>query len=129
MIHNFDFRIFYEDTDLAGIVYYANYLKFIERARSNLVNVLGIDQLGLSLDGAVFVVRDLSAEFLAPARMGDKLRVETDVLSGSHVRLILQQNVWRKTHLIFRSKVTIVLIGGDGKPKKLPAKIRQISQL
>ncbi|MDT2018039.1 MAG: thioesterase, partial [Planktomarina sp.] len=68
-------------------------------------------------------------EFLAPARMGDKLRVETDVLSGSHVRLILQQNVWRKTHLIFRSKVTIVLIGGDGKLKKLPAKIRQISQL
>ena len=129
MPHIFNFEIYYEDTDMGGIVYYANYLKFIERARSNLVNVLGIDQLGLSLDGAVFVVRDLSAEFLAPARMGDKLRVETDVLSGSHVRLILQQNVWRKTHLIFRSKVTIVSISSDGKPKKLPAKIRQISQL
>ena len=114
---------------MGGIVYYANYLKFIERARSSLINVLGIDQLGLSLDGVFFVVRDLSAEFLAPARMGDKLRVETDVLSVTHVRMILQQNVWRKKHLIFRSKVTIVLIDSDGKPKKLPAKIRQISQL
>ena len=71
MPHIFNFKIYYEDTDMGGIVYYANYFKFIERARSNLVASLGIDQLELRLSGAIFVVRNVSAEYLSPARMDD----------------------------------------------------------
>ena len=65
MSHRFNFKIYYEDTDMGGIVYYANYFKFIERARSNLVASLGIDQLELRSSGIIFVVRNVSAEYLS----------------------------------------------------------------
>ena len=124
MPHIFNFKIYYEDTDMGGIVYYANYFKFIERARSNLVASLGIDQLELRLSGAIFVVRNVSAEYLSPARMDDNLRVQTEVLDGSPVRWILQQDIWDEKDLLFRAKVTIVLIDSNGKPIRLPAKLR-----
>ena len=127
MPHIFNFKIYYEDTDMGGIVYYANYFKFIERARSNLVASLGIDQLELRLSGAIFVVRNVSAEYLSPARMDDNLRVQTEVLDGSPVRWILQQDIWGKKDLLFRAKVTIVLIERNGKPIRLPAKLRRMT--
>ena len=127
MPHIFNFRIYYEDTDMGGIVYYANYFKFIERARSNLVASLGIDQLELRLSGAIFVVRNVSAEYLSPARMDDNLRVQTEVLDGSPVRWILQQDIWDEKDLLFRAKVTIVLIDSNGKPIRLPAKLRRMT--
>ena len=127
MPHIFNFKIYYEDTDMGGIVYYANYFKFIERARSNLVASLGIDQLELRLSGAIFVVRNVSAEYLSPARMDDNLRVQTEVLDGSPVRWILQQDIWDEKDLLFRAKVTIVLIDSNGKPIRLPAKLRQMT--
>ena len=127
MPHIFNFKIYYEDTDMGGIVYYANYFKFIERARSNLVASLGIDQLELRLSGAIFVVRNVSAEYLSPARMDDNLRVQTKVLDGSPVRWILQQDIWDEKDLLFRAKVTIVLIDSNGKPIRLPAKLRRMT--
>ena len=127
MPHIFNFKIYYEDTDMGGIVYYANYLKFIERARSNLVASLGIDQLELRSSGAIFVVRNVSAEYLSPARMDDNLRVQTEVLDGSPVRWILQQDIWDEKDLLFRAKVTIVLIDSNGKPIRLPAKLRRMT--
>lgn len=125
MAHIFNFKIYYEDTDMGGIVYYANYFKFIERARSNLVAGIGIDQLELRTTGVTFVVQNVSAEYLEPARMDDNLRVETTVLGGSPVRWILQQDIWRKQKLIFKAKVTIVLVGSNGKPIRLLAKLRR----
>ena len=127
MPHIFNFKIYIEDTDIGGIVYYANYFKFIERARSNLVASLGIDQLELRLSGAIFVVRNVSAEYLSPARMDDNLRVQTEVLDGSPVRWILQQDIWGEKDLLFRAKVTIVLIDSNGKPIRLPAKLRRMT--
>ena len=125
MAHIFNFKIYYEDTDMGGIVYYANYFKFIERARSNLVAGIGIDQLELRTTGVTFVVQNVSAEYLEPARMDDILRVETTVLDGSPVRWILQQDIWREQELIFKAKVTIVLVGSNGKPIRLLAKLRR----
>ena len=127
MPHIFNFKIYIEDTDMGGIVYYANYFKFIERARSNLVASLGIDQLELRLSGTIFVVRNVSAEYLSPARMDDNLRVQTEVLDGSPVRWILQQDIWDEKDLLFRAKVTIVLIDSNGKPIRLPAKLRRMT--
>ena len=68
MTHRFPIRVYYEDTDMAGIVYYANYLKFIERARSEWVRELGIDQVQMKAEGVVFAVRRVEADYLAPAR-------------------------------------------------------------
>jgi acyl-CoA thioester hydrolase len=95
-MHSFDCRVYYEDTDLAGIVYYANYLKFIERARSEWVRGLGIDQAQLQAQaGTVFAVRHLAADYLIPARFDDLLTVTTapDHISGA--RLVLRQQVLR----------------------------------
>ena len=75
MSHRFELTVYYEDTDMGGIVYYANYLKFIERARSTWVAQLGVDQLALQASGMVFAVRSIQAEYLAPARLGDQLEV------------------------------------------------------
>jgi acyl-CoA thioester hydrolase len=123
--HLFRCRIYYEDTDLAGIVYYANYLKFIERARSEWVRDLGIDQAALRADdGLVFAVRRIEADYLAPARFGDDLEVETDAVSSTAARLVLRQTVSTDGQTLFRALVTIVALTGSGRPARLPAALR-----
>ncbi|MBE0413496.1 tol-pal system-associated acyl-CoA thioesterase [Yoonia sp.] len=125
MIHRFGLRVYYEDTDLAGIVYYANYLKYIERARSEWVRALGIDQVAMKADGVVFAVRRVEADYLAPARLDDLLDVETGVERMSAARLVLRQDVKRGQDLLFSALVTIVCIGAAGAPLRLPAVIRR----
>ena len=89
MSHQFDLKVYYEDTDMGGIVYYANYLKFIERARSTWVAELGVDQLALQASGLVFAVRNISAQYLVPARMGDNLLVCSSVIMSTAARWVL----------------------------------------
>lgn len=123
--HRFDLRVYYEDTDLAGIVYYANYLKFIERARSEWVRGLGIDQMQIkSQTGAAFAVRHLEADYLKPAHFDDQLQVRTAVISGTGARLVLSQDVWRGSDRLFAAKVTLVFIGANGQAMRLPAALR-----
>ena len=129
MPHSFSLRVYYEDTDLAGIVYYANYMKFIERARSEWVREIGVDQVALKADaGIVFAVRRVEADYLAPAKFDDILRVETAVKDISAARITLTQNVMRGDDLLFNSVVTLVCLGEGGRPTRLPADIRQLMQ-
>ena len=126
MTHTFPVRVYYEDTDLAGIVYYANYLKFIERARTEWVRGLGIDQTVLkNTHDIVFAVRRVEADYLAPARFDDELVVETDVEKLTGARIVLTQDVLRGDAVLFRSRVTLVALTGAGGPARLPANIRQ----
>lgn len=126
MTHSFPVHVYYEDTDLAGIVYYANYLKFIERARTEWVRGLGIDQSRLKEDeGIVFAVRHLEADYLSPARFDDELTVETTMTSMTGVRIVLQQEVKRAGDLLFAASVTLVALNEAGLPARLPANIRQ----
>lgn len=125
MIHRFPLRVYYEDTDLAGIVYYANYLRFIERARSEWVRELGIDQVQMKADGLVFAVRRIEADYLAPARYDDKLVVDTTMQAGSGVRLVVQQDVRRGDTVLFSAIVTIICMTSEGAVARLPAAIRQ----
>lgn len=124
MAHRFALRVYYEDTDLAGIVYYANYLKFIERARSEWVRDLGIDQRHLREQGVVFVVRRVEADYLRPARFDDVLSVETEVLGASAARMTLGQQVLRGAEVLFAAKVDLVAIRPGGGPVRLPAALR-----
>ncbi|MDA8747249.1 tol-pal system-associated acyl-CoA thioesterase [Litoreibacter sp.] len=124
MSHKFTVRIYYEDTDLAGIVYYANYLKFIERARSEWVRELGVDQVAMKADGLVFAVRRVEADYLAPARFDDLIRVQTSVARLTGSRIVLTQDVMRDTELLFGSIVTLVCLAETGKPARIPADIR-----
>jgi acyl-CoA thioester hydrolase len=123
--HRWGVRVYYEDTDLAGIVYYANYLRFIERARTEWVRRLGIDQVRLKAEaGIVFAVRRVEADYLQPARFDDVLRVETVVRERSGARLVLAQDIWRGEARLFASVVTLVALGADGRPARIPADLR-----
>ena len=124
MIHCKEIRVYYEDTDMAGIVYYANYLRFIERARSDWVREVGIDQLATKEAGVVFAVRRVEADYVAPARFDDILEVRTTLVSLSAAKMVMGQEVWRGETLIFAAKVLIVCIGASGKPVRLPAECR-----
>jgi len=125
MTHCFPVRVYYEDTDLAGIVYYANYLKFIERARSEWVRNLGVDQVQMKTEGLVFAVRRVEADYLAPARYDDELTVETTMQTGSGVRLVVRQDVKRGEEVLFSALVTIICMTEQGNVARLPAMIRQ----
>jgi len=126
MSHRFAIRVFYEDTDMGGIVYYANYLRYIERARSDWVRSLGISQNQMKEDGVVFVVQKVEAEYIATAVFEDELVVETRTRSISGARLVMEQDVRRDGELIFTAVVTAVCMGGGGRPVRLPAKIRAL---
>jgi acyl-CoA thioester hydrolase len=124
--HRLKLRVYYEDTDLAGIVYYANYLKFIERARTEWVRELGIDQGRLKAEeGIVFAVRRVEADYLAPARFDDVLEVETACLETTAARVVLGQRVMRDGRCLVDARVTIVALSDSGRPARLPAALRR----
>ena len=126
MTHQFQTRVYYEDTDLAGIVYHANYLKFIERARSEMVREAGISQSDLKAgQGIVFAVRRMDIDFLAPARFEDVLTVTTDLAALTGARFELDQAVWRGEERLFQARVQVVCMGAEGRPARIPADIRQ----
>ena len=126
MIHRFDLRVYYEDTDLAGIVYYANYLKFIERARSTVVREAGVDQNAMKDDlGVIFAVRRVEADYFSSAKLDDELQVQSTVQQISGVRVVFDQKVFRGDDLLFSALVTVACAGLNGKPARLPAEIRQ----
>ncbi|MFN3971770.1 MAG: tol-pal system-associated acyl-CoA thioesterase [Gemmobacter sp.] len=117
-------RVYYEDTDLAGIVYYANYLRFTERARTEWVRSLGIDQGRLRAEaGIVFAVRRIEADYLRPAVFDDLLEVRTMLRGMTGARIVLAQDVWRGEERLFASIVTLVCLTAQGTPARLPRDI------
>jgi acyl-CoA thioester hydrolase len=123
--HRFGLKVYYEDTDLAGIVYYANYLKFIERGRTEWVASLGIDQMALRAGaGIVFAVRRVEADYLRPARFGEDLVVETRLVIIGGARLVLEQAILRGGERIFAAVVTLVCLAEDGHAARLPPEVR-----
>ena len=127
MAHSFPFTVYYEDTDMAGIVYYANYLRFIERARSTIVEDMGVDQNTMRATGLVFAVTRVEADYIGAARLGDRLEVVTTHQAASPVRWTFDQDVRRGADLIFRAHVVAVCMTTAGKPTRLPAEIRAIA--
>ena len=126
MTHSHGVRVYYEDTDLAGIVYYANYLKFIERGRSEMLRAAGFDQTQIKTEAdVVFAVRRVVADYLAPARFDDLLDVETEVTDLTAARIVLDQKVTRAGEVLFAAQVTLVALTSQGRPTRLPADVRR----
>ena len=119
-------RVYYEDTDLAGIVYYANYLKFIERARSEMLKKANVNQMDLIKRGYFFVVTSLKADYLKPAYFEDSLKVITEVTKIKGASIILQQTIFRSEKVLFEASIRLALIDKCGKAARLPANIRQL---
>ncbi|MGR3839446.1 MAG: tol-pal system-associated acyl-CoA thioesterase [Cognatishimia sp.] len=124
-MHEFPIRVYYEDTDMAGIVYHANYLKFIERARSDWVRSKGVDQTQLKEDeGLVFVVRKIDADYFKPAKFDEELTVETRAVQVTGARLVMEQIVKRDNELLFQAMVTVVCANEAGQAARLPQNLR-----
>lgn len=123
--HRFGLRVYYEDTDLAGIVYYANYLKFIERGRSEWVRLIGVDQGRLrAQNGLVFAVRRVEADYLRPAVFDDVLTVTTELVELGGARIELDQGVWRGEEKLFVARVVLVCVGPDLRAARIPDEVR-----
>jgi len=119
-------RVYYEDTDAAGIVYYANYLRFIERGRTELLRSLGHDQNELMKEGIAFAVRSVSAEFLKPARLDDLLTVTTSVAELGRTQATFAQRVLRDGELLLDARIRVACIDpGRGRPIPMPRALHQ----
>ena len=123
--YKFDVKIYYEDTDAGGVVYYANYLKFTERARSEMIyEVLGLKHKELKEKfNVIFVVTAINAKYLKSAKFEDNVTVITNILKSSAVRLTLKQNIKNKDTLLFTSEVELAVVKENGSIQKLPKEL------
>jgi len=118
-------RVFYEDTDAAGIVYYANYLKFIERARTEMLRAARINHSGMQAAyGCVFVVRSCALDYILPARLDDMLDIHTRITAVQGASLIAEQNVLRDDQILVRSELRLACMGENGAPMRFPPILR-----
>ncbi len=129
-------RVYYEDTDAGGIVYYVNYLKFMERARTEYLRSLGFDQQALMEDGVLFVVRNTSIDYLRPARLDDQLTITVSLSRRGRAGFDMIQSIWRNAvdssvadgaeELLCEGKVAIACVSANSlRPVGLPADVRQ----
>jgi acyl-CoA thioester hydrolase len=120
-MHTFKIKIYYEDTDSGGVVYYANYLKFIERARTNLIQDLGFTLQSLSKDyDSHFVVKNINCDYIQSAQLEDELKIQSQFLKIKKASFQIEQNIFRENDMIFQSQVLLVNINSSGKPIKIP---------
>lgn len=120
-------RVYYEDTDVGGVVYYANYLRFLERARTEWLRSFGFDMSGVAADhGVHFVVQRAEVDFLLPARLDDALNVTVSLLRASHARLVLEQAVSKGAQVLAKGRITLACITTDTwKPAQMPQALRE----
>jgi acyl-CoA thioester hydrolase len=121
-VHRLSIRVYYEDTDLSGAVYHANYLKFCERGRSDCLRLIGIHHHEL-VGRLGFVVRRMTCDFRKPARIDDVLEVETRFRSWAGARMELDQQIVRDSDILFSAEVTVALVDAVGKLKRLPEEL------
>lgn len=119
--HRFAIRVYFEDTDLSGVVYHANYLRYFERARSDMLAVAGIDQRAAQEDGTgVYAVAAMDIRFVRPARLGDALLVASRVTEVGAATCLIQQRVSRNGEEVARAAVTAAFLSPDGRPRRQP---------
>jgi acyl-CoA thioester hydrolase len=128
--HHMQVRVYYEDTDFSGIVYHANYLRFMERGRTNYLRLLGADHRALfeqtesEAPGFAFVVRSMQIEYLKPARMDDLLDVVTHPLEVKGASILLAQEVLRGDDVLIEAKVRVAFVSG-GRARPIPKPLRE----
>ena len=119
--HHFALTVYFEDTDTAQIVYYANYLKFMERARSDMLRAAGIDQRAvLDAGGGVYAVAEVKIRYVRPAKLGDDLLVVSKLEQVRAASLVIHQRVMRGTELLADAHVTAAFITSEGRPQRQP---------
>lgn len=119
--HHFTLRIYYEDTDLSGIVYHANYLRYMERARSDMLRLAGIDQRAMiEAGGGAYAVADLSIRYRRPAKLDDTLTVVSRVIDVTAARCVIDQTILCDDVVLTEGHVTAALVLPSGRPTRQP---------
>lgn len=120
-VHHFPLRVYFEDTDLSGLVYHANYLRYMERARSDMLRIAGIDQRA-NLEGGegVYAVTDLHVRYMRPARLEDDLSVRSRVTAVGRATCAIHQSVMRADELLADADVSVAYLSPQGRPKRQP---------
>ena len=119
--HHFALTVYFEDTDTAGIVYYANYLKFMERARSDMLRAAGIDQRAAQEDGTgVYAVAEANVRYLKPAKLGDDLLIVSTVQAVKAASVVIHQRVMRGADDLTDGRITAAFLGPDDRPRRQP---------
>jgi len=119
--HHFALSVYFEDTDAYGIVYYANYLKFMERARSDFIRAVGVDQAAeLRRSGSAYAVVDVHIKYRRPARLGDDIQVISSVKQVRASSVDIHQRVMRGPELLTDARVTAAFLDGEGRPRRQP---------
>jgi acyl-CoA thioester hydrolase len=119
--HHFALRVYFEDTDVAGLVYYANYLKYMERARSDMLRAVGIDQRAVLEAGeGVYVVAEARIKYRRPARLDDALVVLSEVQDVRAASCVIHQRVMRGPEILADAMITAAFLSADGRPKRQP---------
>ena len=120
-------RVYIEDTDAGGIVYHVNYLKYFERARTELIRSLGVDKTAVMEDGSVFVVTSAAIDYLAPARLDDQLVAVEEIVNSGAETIEFRQSVVRSGIELASGQVRVALTDGEsGKPKRMPQGLREL---
>ena len=118
---NYNLKIYYEDTDSGGVVYYANYLKFLERARSEAIYSLKLsNKILLNQYGILIIVKSCNIKYIRPAKLEDKLTIKSKVKSITKTSFIMNQVIHREKQLITEADTHLVSVDRNGKPKKIP---------
>jgi acyl-CoA thioester hydrolase len=119
--HHFPLRVYFEDTDVAGIVYYANYLKYMERARSEMLRAVGVDQRAVLEAGeGVYVVAEAHLKYRRPAKLDDELTVESKVLEVRAASCVIHQRVMRGGEILVDGRIVAAFASAEGRPKRQP---------
>jgi acyl-CoA thioester hydrolase len=124
--HRLKIKIYYEDTDAGGVVYYANYLRYFERARTEFLLTQGIDVAAYHEKGYFFAVVHVAIQYKKPARLGDTIEITTEVAATTNATISLQHRALKEETLLVESYVKLACIDKDGKPKRLPAELKKI---
>ena len=119
--HHFALTVYFEDTDTAGVVYYANYLKYMERARSDMLRAAGIDQRAAIDDGiGVYAVAEANIRYLRPAKLGDDLRIVSTLAHVRAASVHIHQTVMRGPEIIAEARIAAAFLNPDGRPMRQP---------
>ena len=117
-------KVYYEDTDAGGVVYYANYLKFLERARTEALLSIGLSNTKIKKEfGTLIIVKSCNIEYKKSARLEDELNIESHIISLKKTSLIMKQLIMLEKKLITDAEIHLVFVNSEGKPEKIPDKI------
>ena len=123
---NFNIKVYYEDTDAGGVVYYANYLKFLERARSEAIHSLGFSNKGLLKNhGILLIVKSCNIQYKQPVQLEDLLEISSEATSFTKTSILMKQLILKNKDIISEAEVHLVAVDNKGKPTKIPDQLKR----